>query len=68
MYWCLFWALQGDTKATKATATPSILNEEFYKSQGSGVSVPEAAKKSLLSTEDTQIWLDHLNTIVNNRK
>ena len=60
----------GDTKAMKATATPlsSILKEEFSKSQGSGVSVPEAAEKSLLSTEDTQIWLDHLNTIVNNRK
>ena len=28
----------------------------------------EAAKKVVLSTEDAQIWLDHLQTVLENRK
>lgn len=57
-----------DSKAVNATALPPscILKGEFSKSNR--IAVNEAAKKALLSTEDAQIWLDHLQTVVENRK
>ena len=59
-----------DTHATSSTAPPpsTILKEEFRKAKHpiSEKFLQEAAKKALLSIEDTKIWLEHLQTVLDN--
>ena len=46
----------------------TILKQEFCKATKpvSKTFLQDAAKKALLSIEDTKIWLDHLQTVLNN--
>ena len=61
-----------DKQAMNSTAPlPStILKQEFRKAKKpvSETFLQNAARKALLSIEDTKIWLDHLQTVLNNRK
>jgi len=61
-----------DKTAMQSIALPpsAILKEEFNKAKKpvSEKFVEEVAKKALLSTENTKIWLDHLQVVLNNRR
>ena len=48
-----------------------ILKQKFAELEGDNITddfVKSAAKSVLLSTEETKIWLDHLGTVLKNRK
>ena len=62
-----------DKTALSLTSPPpsSILKKEFSRAQGridSEEFIRDAAKQSLLAPSDTKIWIQHLNTVLRNRK
>ncbi len=61
-----------DQRALCSTAPPpsTILKEEFSKSPDCTTEtfVKEAAKKALLTADDARIWIEHLQTVLKNRK
>lgn len=61
-----------DESALRSIALPpsTILKEMFSKSRNPDTTdfIQEAAEKALLNTDDTRIWLQHLQTVLENRK
>ena len=62
-----------DSVALNATSPPpsNVLKDKFNELHGRPITdefVQSAAKEVLLTQEEVSIWLDHLNTILRNRK